>query len=118
MSASRRPDQRGSATVLGIAIAGLLVMAALVGATCAALLVGHRRAAAGADLAALAGAASLQAGRSGCGRAAVLADANDVRLVRCEASRDVVTVEVATDVTTAFGSTWTVRSRARAGPAR
>ena len=118
MSTRRRPDQRGSATVLGIAMIGLLVTAALVGATCTGLLVGQRRAAAGADLAALAGASALQAGRDGCAGASELANTNHVRLARCESSRDVVTVQVVTDVASVFGWTWSVGSQARAGPVR
>lgn len=112
----RHRDERASAAVLGSVVIGLLVTVALVGGTIAALLVGQRRAASGADLAALAGASALQQGRSGCAEAFTLAEANRVRLVRCVASADVVTVEVSTEVASALGSTWTLRVRARAGP--
>lgn len=121
---SRLRDQRGSAAVFGIAFTGLLVTATLVGATVAALLVGQRRAAAGADLAALAGASALQQGRPACAEATELATANGTRLVRCETRGELVTVEVTVEVASVFGSgsaggsTWTVRARARAGPVR
>ncbi len=114
----RAGDQRGSATVLGVAFLVLLVTTAMVGASVAALLVGHRRAAVGADLAALAGAAALQQGLPGCARVTELAERNRVRVVRCGTRGDIVTVEVATHVTSALGSTWTVHARARAGPVR
>ncbi len=116
-TASRRGrDEGGSATVLGIGLLALLITGALVGATVAGMLVGQRRAASGADMAALAGASALQQGRSGCGRAVELATANNVRLVGCAARGDVVTVKVITEVTSALGSRWIVRARARAGP--
>lgn len=114
----RQARQRGSASVLGIAFIGLLVTAALVGATCAAILVGQRRAAAGADLAALAGASALQHGRPGCAGAAAIARANHVRLMACAESGETITIEVTTGVVAALGSSWTVRARARAGPDR
>ena len=112
----RHPDEAGSATVFGLAFTGVLVTIALVGATVASMLVGQRRAASGADLAALSGASAVQHGKPGCEEAADLAAANDVRLVLCDTSREVVTVVVATEVASALGSTWTVRARARAGP--
>lgn len=114
--AGRHAEERGSASVLGLAFTGLLVTAALIGVTWAAALVGQRRAAAGADLAALAGASAVQYGRPGCPSAATAARANQVRLTACEENRNVVTVEVATSVAAPFGSTWDVEARARAGP--
>ncbi|CAA9333361.1 MAG: hypothetical protein AVDCRST_MAG72-249 [uncultured Nocardioidaceae bacterium] len=135
----RRPKEQGSATVYGVAFIGLLVVVAMIAATVAALLVGHRRAAAGADLAALAGASAIQQGRPPCVEAARLARANRVLMLRCVRRGQVVTVVVATDVVPAIGpaigqatgpgtrgtgtgsggapgSGWTVRSMARAGP--
>jgi len=112
----RHVDQRGSATAFCIAFTALLVTIALVGATVASMLIGQRRAASGADLAALAGASAVQHGEPGCGEAADLAAANGVRLVRCETRREVVTVVVATEVVSLLGSAWTVKGRARAGP--
>lgn len=118
---ARGADERGSATVHAVVLIGILVVAAMVAATVAALLVGHRRAAAGADLAALAGAAAIQQGKAACGPAARLATANGVQLARCTRDGDEVTVVVVTDVVSAFGRWlgpgWGVRARARAGPA-
>jgi len=115
-SRSRRGEQ-GSAAVFALVLIGLLVTVGLVGATVASMLVGQRRAASGADLAALAGASAAQQGKPGCAAVADLAAANDVRLVLCNTRGDVVTVEVSTEVASVLGSSWTVRSRARAGPA-
>jgi secretion/DNA translocation related TadE-like protein len=102
--------------VLTVVLAGLLCVVALLGVAIGGLLVGHRRAAAAADLAALAGAGAQQQGRSGWGAARATAAANDARLTGCSVRGGTVTVEVVRDVRSAFGRTVRVSSRARAGP--
>lgn len=113
-----RRGERGSATVYAAIFVGFLASVALVAATVAAVFVGQRRAAAAADLAALAGAAALQRGGSGCEAAGRIAERNDVRLVGCVIDAEVLTVRVSAGVPTPLWSGIEVRSRARAGPVR
>ena len=115
-SSPRRACQRGSATTYAVVFTCLLVTVALAPVSVAGLFVGERRAAAAADLAALAGASAIQQGRPACARAAQIASRNRARLNSCAVAGEIVTVAVATDVVSAVGSTWTVRSTARAGP--
>ncbi len=111
-------DDRGSATVHAAFLVGLLTIVALLAATVGAVLVGQRRAAAAADLAALAGAAAVQGGAAGCDVAAAIAGQNEARLVGCEVVGDVVTVRVSTRVRSVFRSSFELQARARAGPVR
>jgi secretion/DNA translocation related TadE-like protein len=115
-SGSGRGD-RGAASLLVVAMVGVLLLVGCALGVVAAVLVDHRRAAAAADLAALAGAAALQRGDDGCSVAATLAGANGARLLTCavEGADVLVTVEVA-------GPRWLGQradlvGRARAGPA-
>jgi secretion/DNA translocation related TadE-like protein len=113
----RRPrNEAGSATVLVLAMAGVLVLIGAALGTVAALVQAHRLAQSGADLAALAGAQGLAAGRDGCLEAVRIAEANHVHLDACRvAGRDVlVTVWAA-------GPRWLgqqseLSAQARAGP--
>ncbi|WP_394297316.1 Rv3654c family TadE-like protein [Streptomyces albus] len=112
MAAAGEAD-RGSATVwTAVAATALCAVFAAVLALGQAVITRHR-AGGGADLAALAAADHALSGReAACGLARRVAEAQDVRLVRC-----VVRGEVA-DLTAeaAFGP-FTSRVRARAGPA-
>jgi secretion/DNA translocation related TadE-like protein len=88
-------DDAGSATVLVVAAAGVLVLVlgALLGA--AMIAAAHRKAAAVADLTALAAASD---GPS-CARAATMARANGARLLSClPGTSDDVTIQVAVDL--------------------
>lgn len=109
-------QEAGAATVWCIGLTGLLLSAMLVATTVSALLIGHRRAAAGADLAALAGAEALQRGASGCAEAHRLTTENEVRLMSCRADGTVIEVVAAVEVSSPIGSTWLVRAQALAGP--
>jgi secretion/DNA translocation related TadE-like protein len=109
-------DQRGSATVHAAWLVGLLTTVALLATAVGSVLVGQRRAAAAADLAALAGAAAVQRGTAGCESAADIAGRNEARLVSCEIVGDVLTVQVSTEVRSVFRSSFELRARARAGP--
>jgi len=96
----------------------MLVVLGVVGAVAAdlgGLLVAKRRAAAAADLAALAGAGAVQHGNPGCTAAATTAGANQARVLSCRQDGDVVEVEVAVTVHALLGVD-DVRHRARAGP--
>ncbi len=114
-------DEPGSATVVALVLVTVLVTVTVAGTTVGALLVGQRRAAAAADLAALAAAQAVVplAGATGgdpCVVAGALARANAARLVDCQVRGTEVGVEVAVTVAGPVGRSWTARGRARAGP--
>jgi secretion/DNA translocation related TadE-like protein len=107
--------------VVALVLVAVLVTVTLAGVTVGALLVGQRRAAAAADLAALAAAQAVrpwpgQAGGDPCGVAGALARANGARLTGCRVRGTEVGVEVAVTVAGPFGRSWTAPGRARAGP--
>lgn len=117
-----RPD-RGSASVLTLVLVGVLALAGLACAGIGGLLVGERRAATAADLAALAAAEDLvgntrAAPQSACERARRTSRLNGARLTRCQAGppdgRDVL-VEVVVEVDL-LGRRWLATGAARAGP--
>ena len=110
-------DERGAATVLMLAMAGLLCFVALAMAGVGGLVRAQRSAQSAADLAALAVAGSEARGEDGCARAAMVAEANGAALRSCSVGgREAwVVVEVA-------GPRWAGRravltADARAGPA-
>jgi secretion/DNA translocation related TadE-like protein len=121
MVTSSRPPRRhaeaGSAAILGLSAVMLILVAGFASATISGLYVGQRRAAAAADLAALAGASAFQQGRPPCDAAAGVAAANRARLTSCDQRASVVTVTATSLVEGAFGKTWHVDAQARAGPA-
>ena len=114
--------EQGSATVLATVLAGALVVLTMVGAVLGGLVVGQRRAAAAADLAALAGAESLgPLARSpgpdaACDAARRVGDANGARLATCRVEGAEVLVEVVVEVDSPVGEPWEVSGWARAGP--
>jgi secretion/DNA translocation related TadE-like protein len=108
-----RPE-RGSATILVLGAAVVVLAFGVTAATLAAALLTGARVRTAADLAALAGADALGAGREPCPYAATVAAANGARLVRCMAEPGAVTVEVQADGPAVLGRP--VRARARAEP--
>ncbi len=110
----RSVSERGSASLLTVTMAGLLVFVggALAGVT--ALVVDHRRAQSAADLAALAGAGSPA---DPCAAAARIAVANGARLVDCAPAGADLVVTVAVTSAAWPGRALTVSAQARAGPA-
>jgi secretion/DNA translocation related TadE-like protein len=112
----RRCDQRGSATVLVVAFAGVLMLLGAAFGVVAAMVHAHRVAQSGADLSALAAARSLALGRDGCAEAAAIARANGVRLTTCRATGPVVTVSVVAPGPHWLGQTSDLSAEARAGP--
>jgi secretion/DNA translocation related TadE-like protein len=99
--------------VLGLAVAMVLLSLVLVAA--GHVVVERRRAASGADLAALAGAVELQHGREACPAAGDTARRNDVELTSCRVEGE--RVRVTTAVTTRLlGRDLRVRAQAHAGP--
>ena len=115
---SRRGDRdRGSATIyaafalialtaLGVTVSGFTALAAA-----------KHRAAAAADLAALAGAHALQDGADACASAANLAARNGAELTDCTVDGRVVTVIARVQGPHLLGRAWWFESAARAGPA-
>jgi secretion/DNA translocation related TadE-like protein len=113
-SAAADPRERGSASILVLAIGLLLVAAGTAGAAVGAARVGRHQARTAADLGALAGAVHVIEGRTvACAEAEQLVTANGGVLVSCEV-RDldlVVRVEVVVP-----GLPGPARAAARAGP--
>ena len=112
----RRRDERGVATVVAVAMMGLLlaVTAVAVGGTQVAV-AGHRAGAA-ADLAALAGAQALRSGGDGCAAAERSARRNAGRVTGCVVEGSDVHVTVAVETPRMVGLVWSVPATARAGP--
>lgn len=113
----RSGDQRGAATVLVLAMAGVLLLLGSALGVVAALVVAHRAAQSAADLAALAGATAAGRGDDACRTAADSAAANAARLTECQAEGRVVEVSVSTDGPRWLGQSSDLSARARAGPA-
>ena len=109
-------SERGAATVLAVALAGLLLVLGGALAMVAALIADHRRAQASADLAALSGATALARGQDACAAAARVAQANDGLLGSCVVSG--LVVEVSVSVPGPRWRTWVadLEGHARAGP--
>lgn len=113
-----RLDQRGAASILVVAMAGVLLLVGAAAGVVAAIVVAHRKAQAAADLAALAGATTLaDHARDPCAAARDVASANDATLASCVVEGADVVVRV-----TVRGPRWLGQDRdlvgsARAGPA-
>lgn len=112
-----RPDERGAATLLTLAMAGVLLFVTSALGVVGGLVVTQRRSQAAADLAALAGAHGLQRGRDACRAAADVAAANGAALVGCDVTGREVMVRVRVRGPEAIGRTFDLTARARAGPA-
>lgn len=112
----QRREEAGSATVLVLAMAGVLVLIGAALGTVAAMVQAHRLAQSGADLAALAGAQSLAARRDACDEARRIAEANDVHLDACRVVGREVLVTVRADGPRWLGQRSDLSAQARAGP--
>ncbi len=115
MVSGRRRDEHGAASVLVVVLVGVLLLAALAAAGVVAVVAAHRTAQAGADLAALAGAAALQDGGDACGVAAEIARRNRTALQECRVNEWEVVVVVAGEARV-WGGRAALRAKARAGP--
>lgn len=111
-------DEPGAATVLGVALMGLLVVVAVVASAVVALVACHRRAQSAADLAALAGGAAAVRGADPCAEAGRIAARNGARLAGCEVVGADVAVVVAVPAPALPGIDQALLARARAGPAK
>lgn len=103
--------EAGSASVLVLAFAGVLLLLALVMATAGAMVTAHRRAQAAADLTALSAAAH------GCGAAPSVAARNGAKLIACEAGERSAQVTVEVEGPRWLDRTYTFQAQGRAGPA-
>jgi secretion/DNA translocation related TadE-like protein len=116
-SRSREADERGAATLIVLALSGLLMFVGLALSGVAAIVLTQRSAQAAADLAALAGASAAVAGADACTAAGDIAAANGAALARCELAGTVVTIAVRVDGPLLGTRRYDVTAQARAGPA-
>ena len=112
-----RSDERGAATVLVLALAGVLVLVGAALSVVGALVVDHRTAQSAADLAALAAARTLADGGDACAAAARVADANGAGLVACVVSGREVRTRTRVRGPRWLGQHGDLEAEARAGPA-
>lgn len=115
---TRRParDDRGGATVLVLAMAGLLCFVAAALGAVAGVVHAQRVAQSAADLAALAAAAAVADGRDGCTEAAGTASANGAALATCAIQGLEVRLVVAVTGPRLVDGRVVVTAEARAGP--
>ncbi|WP_328332769.1 flp pilus-assembly TadE/G-like family protein [Kribbella sp. NBC_00382] len=109
--------ERGSATLLSLGIAAVLLAACAMGVLWAAVSVGHHRADAAADLAALSAAQAQQSNPyTACATAGRIVDAQGASLKYCQAEGDTITVAVAVRLHLGAFGTPMLTGEARAGP--
>ena len=111
-------DQRGAATVVTVALAGVLLLVGAAAGVVGAIVVAHRQAQAAADLSALAAAtaAADPAGRDPCTVADQIASENEASLRSCVVEGQDVVVEVTVPGPRWLGQDQDLGARARAGP--
>ena len=117
----RRTDERGVATVLMVGVLAVVMLVSGAAMLIAGYALGHHRARAAADLAALSAAAVFEQGGDGCAQARRTAVANGAKVTNCEQIGDIVdfvfTVEVTLRATIRVaGLPGTIRAEAHAGP--
>ena len=113
---TRSRTERGAATVLVVAMAGVLILVGSALAVVTAMVAAHRAAQPAADLAALAGAAAVDDGGDPCAAAGETATANGGRLRLCAVSGRVVDVTVEVAGPRWLGQSSDLAARSRAGP--
>jgi secretion/DNA translocation related TadE-like protein len=112
-----RLQERGSATLMALALMGVLVLVGAALGVVAAMVHAHRVAQSAADLSALAGAEAQARGRDPCARAAALATANGATLDGCTVQGRDVRVQVTVAGPHWLGQHHDLSAQARAGPA-
>jgi secretion/DNA translocation related TadE-like protein len=110
-------DEAGSATLLVLAMAGVLLLLGAALAVATAMVVAHRAAQSAADLAALAGARAVAGGGDGCSVATEVAVTNGASLTVCTVSGRRIDVEVEVAGPHWLGQAADLEARSRAGPA-
>lgn len=121
MSRARVPrvdrEDRGAASVLALALIGVLTLVGAALSVVGAMVVAHRVAQGAADLAALAGARTVAAGGDGCAAAASVAGSNGAMLIACGVEDRAVRVRVSVPGPAWLGQRGDLEAEARAGPA-
>jgi secretion/DNA translocation related TadE-like protein len=112
----RRRRERGSATLLALALIGVLVLVGAALGVVGAMVHAHRVAQSAADLSALAGAEARARGRDPCARAAALAGANGATLDSCTVQGSDVRVQVTVAGPHWLGQHHDLSAQGRAGP--
>lgn len=112
----RGRDDRGSVTLFGVFVIGVLTLVTLACVGVAGIVVAHRRAQGAADLAALAAATAIQHGRSPCAVAADVVGRNGGRLRGCRVQGETVLLRVDVATVRILGRVRLTQARARAGP--
>lgn len=112
-----RSDERGGATVVLVAVLGVLVLLGAALGVMSAMVVAHRRAQAAADLAALGAARVLQSGGDACAQATRLAAANGAGVASCSVQGATVLLTVTVSGPRWLGQTADLAAESRAGPA-
>lgn len=102
--------------MLVVALAGVVLLLGLAATFMTAAGAAHRRAQAGADLAALAGAGALQRGDDPCAASGRISADNGADMVSCLVDGDDVSVVVRVAGPELWGHTFDIRGRSRAGP--
>lgn len=110
----QRPED-GFAVPVALGLGGVLVALALAGTAGGQVLVAQRRAAAAADLAALAGAVAAQRGQDPCAAARRMAELDEARLRECRVEGEQVRV-VSRVALRLAGRELVVEARGHAGP--
>lgn len=113
---SATAGERGSASLLVIALLGLLMILGAAMSFVAGVVADHRAAQSAADLSALAGAQALQRGQDPCAAANRIAAANGASVRSCDVSGEEVVVDVTVEARSYAGYSPEVTGRARAGP--
>jgi secretion/DNA translocation related TadE-like protein len=112
----RRVADRGSATVLGVWLVGVLATVMAMVAVLAGAVADQRRVESAADLAALAGATAVQQGGSACASARDVVRRNGASLTSCAVAGEVVEVTARRRTPPLLGRRLEAMSTARAGP--
>jgi secretion/DNA translocation related TadE-like protein len=113
---TRSRSERGAATLLVMAMSGVLLFVGLALAVVQAMVVAHRQAQSAADLAVLAGASAAARGRDPCEAARDVAAANGAVLVTCRSQGGDVRVQVSVAGPHWLGQQGDLVAEARAGP--
>ncbi|MET7332651.1 Rv3654c family TadE-like protein [Nonomuraea sp. NPDC005650] len=115
---SINPKEKGSATLWGVALMGLLMAVAAAFAMVGSVRVARHRVNSAADLSALVAAKlAITNPEAACARAATLAKQNGAELIRCEITNEIADVWTSLPISLPILGPRTLTARSRAGPA-